>query len=172
MEPGDAARLVELVAAEGLVPVATVGEERTRILRDGEVRHEGFVEGAEPFGLGIAGPGLHRGAVAPLPGGRRHEGDQGEERTVGDERDHEDAGGSQEQRGTTLVLGGLGPSASPGRGQDAQAASDGEERMEDVRGGVGGRASEVAAPDQRRGAAAEDAGKWAPGHGRLLELWV
>ncbi len=169
-EPGDAAGVVEGVVAERLVPLPAVGEERARVLGGGEVRHEGLVKGPEPFGLGIAGPGLHGGPVASLPGRRRHQGDQGAEGAVGGERDHEDAGGAQEQRGTTLVLGGLRPLAPPGRGQDAQAAPDDEERMEDVRGAVGGRASKVAAPGRRHGAAAEDAGERAPGHGRLLEL--
>ncbi len=166
----DAPGVVELVGGEGLLPLPAVRVQRRRVLGAGEVRHQGLVEGLQAYGLGLVGPFGGRGrAVAALPGRRRHQGDDGEQRPVWRQHHDQDHGGHQEQQRPAFVLRRVHPSAPPGRGQPAQPARDGDQRVEDVGGAVGRRPGQLPAPGELHpgdlGAVlAQDAGERTPGH--------
>lgn len=171
LEAGQPPVGVEFVAAEGLLPVAAVGEQRTWVVGHREVRHERLVQGPQPRGLRLVRAGLHRGPLPPRPGGGAHHRDQGDQAPVRHECEREDAGRDDEQRGATPVLGRRGPLLPSGRGQQPQTTGDRDQRMEDVRGVVGGRARELATASDRGAAAAQNAGEWSPGHVGLLKGW-
>ncbi len=173
-EVADASGVVELVGRVGLLPFPAVRVQRRRVLGAGEVRHQGLVQRLEPLGLGLVGPlGRRRGAVAAVPGRCRHHGDDGEQRPVRHQGHDQDHGRHEEQQWPPFVLGRVRPPAPAGRGQQAQPARHGDQRMEDVGGAVGRRPGQLLAPGDLRpgdlGAVlAQNAGERAPGHCCLL----
>lgn len=172
LEPGEAAVGVEDVGgAEGLLPVAAVGEQRRGVVGHGEVRDQRLVQGLEPCGPRLVGAGPRGGAVASPPCGGAHHRDEGQQRPVGDERHRQDAGRDEEQHVSAPVPGCRGPLLPPRSRQQPHATGDRDQRMEDVGGVVGGRARDLATAGDRSAAAAEDAGEWSPGHVGLLERW-
>ncbi len=172
LEPGEPTVAVERVRrAEGLLPVAAVGEQRTRVVGRGEVRHQRLVERLEPCGSVLVGTGLRGGAVAPPPCGSAHHRDEAQQGPVGDERHHQYAGRDEEQHVSAPVLGRRGPLLPPRSRQQPKPTGDRDQRMEDIGGAVGGRARDLAAACDRSAAALKDAGEWSPGHVGLLKRW-
>ncbi|QTT72771.1 hypothetical protein J7W19_04380 [Streptomyces mobaraensis NBRC 13819 = DSM 40847] len=161
------ALVVEGVVVERLPPDAAVGVERRRVERRGEVRDEGLVQGLESALHRILTGRRGGGAVpaAPRAGGQQRGG--GQRGPVGDEGDDEHAGGGQQQRGAAPVPGGAGPAAPAGRRQRAQAAADGDDRVQHVAGAVGDAVGELPAGGER-GSVGQGAGDSAPAHGGLL----
>lgn len=171
VDPVDPAVAVEVERLEGLLPVAPVRVQRARVVGYGEVRYKRLVEGREALYLRIVGAGLlRRLRIAPLPSGRRHQGDERQQRTVWNEHHDQDDGGHQEEQRSAPLLGGVRPLLPPGTGQAAQPTADRDEGVEYVCGTVGGRPSHVPAPGDRGAAVAQNAGEWAPGHVVLLKV--
>ncbi|MBH1936975.1 hypothetical protein I5Q34_22350 [Streptomyces sp. AV19] len=167
-----AALLVEGVVLEDLPPGAPVAVERRGVRGGREVGHQRLVQRLQPCCQRILTARRLLCPVAPAPRAGRQQGGGRERRAVRHERDDEHARGGQQQGGAAPVPRRACPAPPPGGRQRAQAAGDGDHRVEHVPGAVGDGPGELPPGGERfpagRGAVGQGAGDSSPAHGGLL----